>query len=313
MLAVISLGGNALLTRGQAMTAENQRANVRLAVSAIFDIISAGWNVVISHGNGPQIGLLALQSAAFRPSETYPLDVLGAETQGGIGYMIEQELENFLDNRRQAAALLTQIEVDPRDAAFQNPTKPIGPFYSKAEADKIAASTSWVFKPDGEKYRRVVPSPKPLRIPDIGVIRILLDHGVIVICAGGGGIPVVRNPNGDVTGVEAVIDKDWASALLAQELRANLLLLLTDTDAVYEGWGTPQQAAIRYASPQELRRHIFAEGSMGPKVAAASAFVEKTGGTAGIGRLGDALAILNGMSGTLITRNRAKLSPTPGQ
>jgi len=306
MLAVISLGGNALLTRGQAMTAENQRANVRLAVSAIFDVINAGWNVVISHGNGPQIGLLALQSAAFRPNETYPLDVLGAETQGGIGYMIEQELENTLRNQRQVAVLLTQIEVDPHDIAFQNPTKPIGPLYSKAEADTIAVSTSWVFKPDADKYRRVVPSPKPLHIPDIGVIRILLGHSVIVVCAGGGGIPVVRKPDGGLTGIEAVIDKDWASALLAEELHADFLLLLTDTDAVYEGWGTPQKTAIRHTSPQKLRKLAFAEGSMRPKVAAACAFVEKTDGAAGIGRLTDALDILNGAAGSLITRDSTK-------
>lgn len=303
MLVIVSLGGNALLTRGQPLTAENQRANVKRAVSAIGDVIAAGHRIVISHGNGPQIGLLALQSAAFRPNGAYPLDVLGAETQGGIGYMIEQELENVSRGRHQVAALLTQVEVDPLDPAFRNPTKPIGPVYSKAEADKIAASTPWVFKPDGDKYRRVVPSPKPIRIPDIAVVRILLDHEVIVICAGGGGIPVVRGPSGELVGVEAVIDKDWASAMLAQELRADFLLLLTDTDAVYEGWGTPRKTPIRHASPEQLQRHRFAEGSMGPKVAAACAFVEMTGGVAGIGRLSDALSILNGTAGTLIKRD----------
>ena len=302
MLAVVSLGGNALLRRGQPMTAENQRANVRRAVAAIADVIVAGHQIVISHGNGPQIGLLALQSAAFRPSEGYPLDVLGAETEGGIGYMIEQELENALRNQHQVAALLTQIEVDQHDPAFRNPTKPIGPVYSKAQADEIATSSGWVFKIDGDKYRRVVPSPKPLRIPDISVIRILLDHGVIVICAGGGGIPVVRLPNGGLIGIEAVIDKDWASALLAQELRADFLLLLTDTEAVYEGWGTAQERPIRYASPDDLQKFSFAEGSMGPKVAAACAFVETTGGGAGIGSLSDALSILNGTAGTLISQ-----------
>ena len=285
------------------MTAENQRVNVRRAVAAISDVVAAGHQIVISHGNGPQIGLLALQSAAFGPRESYPLDILGAETEGGIGYMIEQELENVLRDQRQVAALLTQIEVDPRDPAFLNPTKPIGPVYSKAEAEKTATSSSWVFKPDGDKYRRVVPSPKPLRIPDISVIRILINHRVIVICAGGGGIPVVRSPNGGFIGIEAVIDKDWTSALLAQELHADFLLLLTDTDAVYEGWGTAQRKPIRHASPKELRKHSFLEGSMGPKVAAACAFVETTGRPAGIGGLSDAHSILRGTSGTLINQN----------
>jgi carbamate kinase len=303
MLVVVSLGGNALLRRGQPMTAENQRINVRRAVAAISEVIAAGHRIVISHGNGPQIGLLALQSAACQARQGYPLDVLGAETEGGIGYMIEQELENILPKQQQVAALLTQIEVDPHDPAFQNPTKPIGPVYSKTDAERTAASTGWVFKPDGDKYRRVVPSPKPQHIPDVSVVRILINHGVIVICAGGGGIPVVRSPNGGLIGIEAVIDKDWASALLAQELGAGFLLLLTETDAVYEGWGTPQRNPIRHASPEQLRKYNFAEGSMGPKVEAACAFVEASGGSAGIGSLSDALSILQGKAGTSIKKN----------
>jgi len=303
MLIVVSLGGNALLRRGEPMTAENQRANVRRAVASVADVITAGHRIVISHGNGPQIGLLALQAAACQARQGYPLDVLGAETEGGIGYMIEQELETILSKQQQVAALLTQIEVDPRDPAFQDPTKPIGPGYSKADAERTAASLGWVFKPDGDKYRRVVPSPKPRHIPDVGIVRILIDHGVIVICAGGGGIPVVRSPNGGLIGIEAVIDKDWASALLAQELGADFLLLLTETDAVYEGWGTPQKKPIKHASPEQLRKYNFAEGSMGPKVEATFAFVEATGGSAGIGSLSDALAILQGKAGTLIKQN----------
>ena len=303
MLVVISLGGNALLERGQPMTADNQRTNVQRAVAGISAVIAAGHQTVISHGNGPQIGLLALQSAAYRPDEAYPLDVLGAETAGAIGYMIEQELENVLSKCRQVASLLTQVEVDPRDPAFRNPTKPIGPVYDKAEADNLAGTRGWVIKPDGDKYRRVVASPKPQRIPDIGVIRILIEHGVIVICAGGGGIPVVRRVNGGFIGVEAVIDKDWASALLARELNANSLLLLTDVDAVYDGWGTVQKTPIRRATPRELQKHPFAEGSMRPKVEAACAFVEATGGAAGIGRLSDAFAILEGRAGTCIQQD----------
>ena len=303
MLVVISLGGNALLERGQPMTAENQRANVKRAVAAISDVITAGHQVVISHGNGPQIGLLALQTTEYRADEAYPLDVLGAETQGAIGYMIEQELENILSGQQQVAALLTQVEVDPRDPAFRNPTKPIGPIYDQAQAEQLAASRGWIIKPDGDKYRRVVASPKPQRIPDIGVIRILIEHEVIVICAGGGGIPVVRSRNGGLIGIEAVIDKDWASALLARELSADSLLLLTDVDAVYDGWGTLKKKPIRHATPKELQKHTFAEGSMGPKVEAACAFVEATGGGAGIGRMSDAFAILEGRAGTCIRQN----------
>jgi carbamate kinase len=301
MLVVISLGGNALLRRGEPMTAENQRSNVRGAVAAISGVIAAGHQVVISHGNGPQIGLLALQTAVDRRSEGDPLDVLGAQTEGAIGYMIEQELQNVLPKPRLVAALLTQVEVDPHDPAFRNPTKPIGPLYEKAEAETLAAQRGWAVKPDGDKYRRVVASPRPRRIADIGVVRILVDHGVIVICAGGGGIPVVRAMSGGLVGIEAVIDKDWASALLARELVADALLLLTDVEAVFDGWGSARPRPFRHTSPLELRRHTFAEGSMRPKVEAACEFVEATGGRAGIGRLADALAILNGRAGTCIT------------
>lgn len=304
ILVVISLGGNALLRRGEPMTAQIQRTNVQRAVAAISEVIAAGHQVVISHGNGPQIGLLALQTAAYRPNEVYPLDVLGAETEGAIGYMIEQELGNCLPKDKQVAALLTQIEVDPQDPAFRDPTKPIGPVYDKAEADLLAIQRNWVVKADGNKYRRVVASPRPQRILDIGVIRILIHHDVIVICSGGGGIPVVRTPSGGLVGIEAVIDKDWASALLARELRANSLLLLTDVEAVFEGWGTTQLRPFRHTCPKELRKHSFAEGSIGPKVKAACEFVETTGGSAGIGSLSDAFAILHGKAGTWIRSNR---------
>jgi len=299
MLIVISLGGNALLRRGEPMTAAAQRLNVQCAVSAIADVVSAGHRVVISHGNGPQIGLLALQTAGYGPDEGYPLDVLGAETEGAIGYMIEQELENLLPQRK-VAALLTQVEVDPRDSAFQNPTKPIGPIYGLEEAQQLAAQRNWMIKRDGDKYRRVVASPRPQRIADIAVIRILLERDVIVICAGGGGIPVIRTPSGGLVGIEAVIDKDLASALLARELGADRLLLLTDVEAVFDGWGTPCQVPIRRASPMELQQRNFAEGSMGPKVEAACDFVRATGKAAGIGSLPNALAILQEKAGTWI-------------
>jgi carbamate kinase len=301
MLVAISLGGNALLRRGEPMTAAAQRLNVQRAVGAIAEVIAAGHRVVIAHGNGPQIGLLALQMAAYRADQGYPLDVMGAETEGAIGYMIEQELKNLLP-QRQVAALLTQVEVNPRDPAFQNPSKPIGPSYGLEEAQRLAVQRNWTIKPDGDKYRRVVASPQPQSILDINVIRVLLEHDVIVICAGGGGIPVIRIPGGGLVGIEAVIDKDWASALLARELGADCLLLLTDVEAVFDGWGTSRQMPIRRASPMELRERRFAEGSMGPKVEAACDFVEATGNAAGIGSLPDALAILQEKVGTWIAR-----------
>jgi carbamate kinase len=302
---VIALGGNALLRRGEPLTAENQRANVKRATPAIAKVIAAGHRVVLSHGNGPQVGLLALQSAACRPDEPYPLDVLGAESEGMIGYLIEQELENSLPKGTCVATLLTQTEVDPRDPAFQNPTKPIGPVYEKAVAERLAKERGWRIAPDGDRYRRVVPSPRPLRIPDVPVIRLLVAHEVVVICAGGGGIPVVRRADGSLVGVEAVIDKDLAAALLAEELEADALLLLTDVDAVYLNWGTPDQKPIGQASPETFRGLKFDAGSMGPKVEAACKFVEATGGMAGIGSLEQALAILEGRAGTRVVAKKA--------
>jgi len=300
MRIVIALGGNALLHRGQPLSAANQRHNVQLAATALAPL-AARHELVISHGNGPQVGLLALQGAAWRAEEAYPLDILDAETEGMIGYLIEQELGNRLPAGRRCATLLTQIEVDARDPAFTRPDKPIGPVYSEAEARRLAAERGWCIAPDGAGFRRVVPSPRPRRILELGVIELLVSQGVIVICTGGGGIPVVRRTDGSLTGVEAVIDKDLASALLASQLGADTLLLLTDVDAVYAHWQEPQAHAIRRTSPAALREHRFAPGTMGPKVEAACGFVEATGGSAGIGRLADAAAILQGTAGTLIT------------
>lgn len=301
MLVVIALGGNALLRRGEPLTAENQRANVKRAAAAVAQVIRAGHRVVICHGNGPQVGLLALQGAAYKPDEAYPLDVLGAETEGMIGYLIEQELENALPDGPRVATLLTQVEVDPRDPAFRHPTKPVGPIYDREEAERLAERRGWRIAPDGDKYRRVVPSPLPLRIPDLSLIRLLVDQDVMVICTGGGGIPVIRREDGSLVGVEAVIDKDRAGALLASELGADAFLMLTDVEAVFLDWGKPGQKAIGRTTPAFLERQQFATGSMGPKVEAACAFVRKTGGAAGIGKLDQALAILEGRSGTLVT------------
>ncbi len=304
MLVVAALGGNALLERGQPLTAENQRANARTAAVALAKVVRAGHDLVVTHGNGPQVGLLALQGAAYKPDEAYPLDVLGAETGGMIGYMIEQELENALDHSRPVATLLTQVVVDRADPAFQNPTKFIGPVYEREEAEARARAAGWTIAADGDKWRRVVPSPKPVEIPDIRVLKLLLDQNVIVICTGGGGIPVLRGKDGSLTGVEAVIDKDAASALLATELGADALLLLTDVPAVMRGFGTPEQAEIAEITPEDALKLDLPAGSMQPKVAAAAQFAA-SGGMAGIGRLDSALAILDGKAGTRIVQNKS--------
>ena len=312
MRVVAALGGNALLQRGQPMTAENQRENVKRACAALAPI-AREHELVISHGNGPQVGLLALQGAAYTKVETYPLDVLDAQTEGMIGYLIMQELGNQLPFEKPLATLLTMIEVDGRDSAFHNPTKPIGPVYTADEAQALAAEKRWAFKPDGDHMRRVVPSPKPQRIFGIEPVRWLLERGSVVICAGGGGIPTIYTdeaaPAGRrLTGVEAVIDKDLASAVLAADLRADALLIITDVDAVYSDWGTPQQKAIRLATPADLAGTQFAEGSMGPKVKAACQFVERTGDFAAIGSIDDAPALLAGTAGTRVIATPAPVA-----
>jgi carbamate kinase len=301
MRLVIALGGNALLRRGEPLTAENQRRHVKAAAEAMAPL-ACSHDLVVSHGNGPQVGLLALQGAACGGGEAYPLDVLDAETEGMIGYLIEQELANVLPPGRRIAALLTQIEVDPADPGFRRPTKPIGPVYEPAQARAMAKVRGWTMAPEDGRYRRVVASPTPKRIFELGVIELLLAQGVVVICAGGGGIPTVRRADGSLVGVEAVIDKDLASALLARELKADAFLMLTDVDAVYVRWSHPDARPIRRISPGALAELTFPPGSMGPKVEAAIQFVQATGGVAGIGRLEDAAAILGGEAGTLIAR-----------
>lgn len=299
MRVVAALGGNALLRRGEPLTAQAQRANVKVAAESLADIVRAGHQLVVTHGNGPQVGLLALQGAAYKPEEAYPLDVLGAETEGMIGYIIEQELENALGHDRPVATLLTQVLVDKNDPAFKKPTKFVGPVYDKEEAQARADAAGWQIAQDGDKWRRVVPSPKPLEIPDTRVLQLLLDQGVIVICAGGGGIPVLRRDDGSLIGVEAVIDKDAASALLARQLGAEALLLLTDVDAIYRDFGKDNATPIRELTLDEARKLDLPAGSMGPKLTAAANFSE-TGGISGIGRLEDALAILQRKAGTCV-------------
>ncbi|EHJ92621.1 carbamate kinase [Vreelandella boliviensis] len=300
MLVVAALGGNALLRRGEPLTADAQRANVKIAAESLAKIVRAGHQLVVTHGNGPQVGLLALQGAAYKPDEAYPLDVLGAETEGMIGYIIEQELENALDHDRPVATLLTQVLVDKDDPAFSNPTKFVGPVYEKEEAEARAKTAGWQIAQDGDKWRRVVPSPKPLEIPDMRVIKLLLDQGVVVICAGGGGIPILRRDDGSMIGVEAVIDKDASSALLARQLGADALLLLTDVKAIYHDFGKDTAKPIHMLTVNETKGLNLPAGSMGPKMAAAGNFAE-SGGISGIGRLEDALAILKQQAGTCIT------------
>ncbi|MBI4785298.1 MAG: carbamate kinase [Oscillatoriophycideae cyanobacterium NC_groundwater_1537_Pr4_S-0.65um_50_18] len=306
MRIVVALGGNALLRRGEPMTAENQQTNIRRAAGAIA-ILAQDHDLIIVHGNGPQVGLLALQAEAYKGVQPYPLDVLNAETEGMIGYLIEQELRNQLPDR-QIVTLLTQVEVDANDPAFTHPTKPIGSIYTQAEAEQLAAERGWAIlpdrgyanAPDGDAYRRVVPSPEPRRILELATIQVLVRAGALVICGGGGGIPVVTTPTGGIRGIEAVIDKDLAAALLATSLGADALLLLTDVDAVYTHWGTATAQPLHHISPAQLRCYSFAPGSMAPKVEAVCRFVEQTGGMAGIGRLEDAAAILTGQAGTWV-------------
>ncbi len=301
MRVVVALGGNALLRRDEAMTSTAQHTNVRIAAKALADL-ATDHQIIVAHGNGPQVGLLALQGAAYNPDKPWPLDVLGAETEGMIGYLIEQELMNALPQGSRCATLLSRVEVDPDDPAFSAPSKPIGPVYSAEEAAKVASDHGWsMIREASGGQRRVVPSPWPVRILGLAAIEVLLKSDHCVICAGGGGIPVIRNIGGDMEGVEAVIDKDRTSALLASELNADALLLLTDVAAVFENYGGHDECAIGETTPDALDKLDLAPGSMGPKVAAATAFVRGGGMFAGIGQLSDARAILEAHAGTRIS------------
>jgi carbamate kinase len=285
------------------MTTEIQRANVRTACEHLAPIAHS-HDLVISHGNGPQIGLLALEDAAYHGRAEAPLDVLGAETQGMIGYLIEQELGNRLPYDKPLASLLTMIEVDPGDPAFADPSKPIGPLYTAEQAEKLAAERGWAFKPDGDSLRRVVPSPAPRHIVEHRPIRWLVEQGCVVICAGGGGIPVAYHDGPQLVGVEAVIDKDNASALLARDIDADLLIMATDAQGACVHFGRPDQRMIRRANPGALLdayRDEFAAGSMLPKVTAACRFAAAADRTAVIGALVDIDAMLSGRAGTVIS------------
>jgi len=300
LIVVVALGGNALLQRGEPVSAELQRKNMSTAGASIAEV-ARDHHVVLTHGNGPQVGLLALQEASYSDIFQNPLDVLGAETEGMIGYLIEQELSNRLPGR-EILTLLTRVEVDPDDPAFQNPTKPIGPVFEPEEALRIASQRGWHLAPDGNGLRRVVPSPIPKEIIPAKIFRRLLVRGVLVICAGGGGIPVIWDKEKGWMGVEAVIDKDRTASLLGQEVGADALVMLTDVPAVQIGFGTPDARPIHKTTPSELRAlaEQFPAGSMGPKITAAIEFVEATGGFAAIGSLNDALAIVRQEAGTIV-------------
>ena len=308
-LVVVALGGNALLRRNDPPEVARERKNAAVAAAAIADV-AREHPVVVTHGNGPQVGLLALQSERGDGAGSTPLDVLDAESEGLIGYLLEQELRNALPEV-ESATLLTQVVVDADDPAFVTPTKPVGPRYAKADAERLARERGWSVAFDDGMWRRVVASPRPRSIVELRAIECLLRAGVLVICVGGGGIPVVIDADDALRGVEAVIDKDRGAALLATELRADALLLLTDVPGACLDWGTPNAHVVRRAGPDALAEFDFAEGSMGPKVEAACDFVTSTGGTAGIGAMEQASEILAGRAGTLVTLDASEVELSP--
>ena len=305
MKVVVALGNTALARRGEALDAVVQRQNVARAAAAI-SAIAKMHTVVLTHGSSPQVALLAMQSDAYAGLKPYPLDMLGAETEGLIGYLFEQELRNLLPGKH-VITVLTQVEVNRNDPAFRRPSKPIGPPLDEMEADRLANAHDWTITQEGMKWRRLVASPEPLRILELQAIRVLSDAGVLVICAGGGGIPVAASPKGGLHGVEAVIEKDLSAALLAHQLKADALLLLTDVEAVYENWGLKGALPIGETTPAALRKINFAGSSMRPKVEAACRFIESGGGFAAIGNIEDAGQILLGHCGTIVRRGESTL------
>lgn len=294
---VIALGGNALLQRGEILSAENQQRSIQVFAEMASEL-ARDYQLVIVHGNGPQVGLLALQNAAYKESPAWPLDILVAESQGMIGFAIAQALASSTGNAS-VTTLMTRVEVDPQDAAFSTPGKYIGPVYQPDQQTELEERYGWQMKADGQYIRRVVPSPTPLKILDSDAICTLMDAGHMVICCGGGGIPVIAQGDG-YQGTEAVIDKDLTAAALAQSINADHLLILTDADAVYENWGTPQARALRHVTPEELAPFAAPDGAMGPKAAAVIQFVKQTGNAAFIGALKDAPQVLAGEKGTCV-------------
>jgi carbamate kinase len=301
MRIVAALGGNALLERGERPDSGIQQGHVESAVAALAPL-AREHELIITHGNGPQVGMLAMESARNPAlSRPYPFDVLGAQTQGMIGYWLVQALQNALPGRL-AGCLVCRTLVSADDPAFADPAKFVGPVYDEAGARQLAARYGWQIRQDGTAWRRVVPSPEPVRLLELPLVSELLTTGAIVVCAGGGGVPVTQDATGTMRGVEAVVDKDLTAALLARAVHAEALLLLTDVESVQENFGTAQARPIRLATPSELRGRPFPAGSMGPKVEAACRFTEATGGLAAIGRLDDAEAMARRKAGTIIAR-----------
>ncbi len=298
MRALVALGGNALLRRSEPADASTQRRNVEEAAGALAGI-AREHEIVLTHGNGPQVGLLALQSESYEAVPPYPLDVLGAESEGMIGYMLETALRNALPGR-EVVTVLTQVVVDAEDPAFRDPSKPVGPVYGAEQAERLAAERGWVLGPDRDGMRRLVPSPEPRALVELSSLELLVSSGALLICAGGGGIPVAANETGMLHGVEAVVDKDLTAALLATRLGVETLVLLTDVDAVRTGYGTGAEQPIGLTTPEWLRRERFEPGSIGPKVEAACRFVEAGGARAAIGELTRSGAVLEGDSGTQV-------------
>lgn len=298
MRVLAALGGNALLRRGEPADAETQRRNVASAAASLAPL-AREHELLVTHGNGPQVGLLALQSEAYGGVDPYPLDVLDAESEGMVGHLLEVALRNELPGR-EVVTVLTEVVVSAEDPAFSRPSKPIGPVYSAAEARHLASERGWTVGADGDAYRRLVPSPEPLAIAALRSLRSLVDGGAIVVCAGGGGIPVTIDASGRMSGVEAVVDKDLTATLLARRIGADLLLLLTDVDAIRLDWDGARQTPLRRADPARLRGLRLAAGSMGPKAEAAARFVEATGNRAAIGALQDAGALAAGEAGTQV-------------
>ncbi|MEM7547966.1 MAG: carbamate kinase [Pseudomonadota bacterium] len=299
MLVVVALGGKVFFAHGEAATARLQRRRIRNAAAMIAEVIDAGHRVVVTHGNGPQVGLLASQSEVFKREPAFPLDMLGTETEGMIGHLLEHELRNASGGDGRIATLLTQIEVDAEDPSFLDPVWPVGPAYTASQAETLSTHRGWTMLRHGRGWRRGIASPKPRHILEIEAIRRLVKQDVTVICAGGG-IPVIRRPDKLMVGVEAIVNKDLASAVLAAELDADALLMLTDVPGVCVGWGTGEGYLVRRAVPHELMKMTFEEGTMRPKVEAACRFARQTGGLAAIGALKDAALLLEGRAGTIV-------------
>ncbi len=291
MRIVIAIGGNALLKKGEAQTAETLKRNCDIVAKDIAQL-AIEHEIILVHGNGPQVGLLALQS-------NDPFDILDAESQGMIGYVLQQSLDNVLQNKKIAVTVLTQVKVDATDPAFSSATKPIGLYYNEEEKIKLEQERGWSFVKREQQFRRVVPSPKPKKIVELNAIKLLAESAYVVIAAGGGGIPCVQAEKG-LQGIEAVIDKDLTAARLALDLQADKLIILTDVEGVYREWGNENQALASSAHVNELKSQDFESGSMAPKIQAACQFAESSGHSAAIGHLENLLAIVENRSGTSI-------------